>query len=79
MKDITNMSFGKGKVGGPYTDKDKTFYVEFKDLAIESGNSVGKTVALNDNGSNKVRMFLYEIKQSLNGIYPIQRNDKSVE
>ena len=79
LKDITNMSFGKGKVGGPYTDKDKTFYVEFKDLAIESGNSVGKTVALNDNGSNKVRMFLYEIKQSLNGIYPIQRNDKSVE
>ncbi|MBP9164131.1 MAG: hypothetical protein KBF99_13185, partial [Leptospiraceae bacterium] len=79
LKDITNMSFGKGKVGGPYTDKDKTFYVEFKELTIDSGNSVGKTVALNDNGSNKVRMFLYEIKQSLNGIYPIQRNDKSVE
>ncbi|HRG46674.1 MAG TPA: hypothetical protein PLX69_14765 [Leptospiraceae bacterium] len=79
LKDITNMSFGKGKVGGPYTDKDKTFYVEFKELTIDSGNSVGKTVALNDNGNNKVRMFLYEIKQSLNGIYPIQRNDKSVE
>ncbi len=79
LKDITNMSFGKSKIGGPYTDKDKTFYVEFKDLSLESGNSVGKTVAMNDNSSNKVRMFLYEIKQSLNGIYPIQRNDKSVE
>ncbi len=79
LKDITNMSFGKGKVGGPYTDKDKTFYVEFKDLSLDSGNSIGKTVAMNDNSSNKVRMFLYEIKQSLNGIYPIQRNDKSVE
>jgi hypothetical protein len=79
LKDMTNMQFGKGKVGGPYTDKDKTFYVEFKDLVIESSNSVEKSVALNDTGSNRVRMFLYEIKQSLGGIYPIQRNDKSVE
>ena len=79
LKDVTNMSFGKAKIGGPYTDKDKTFYVEFKDLSLESGNSVGKNLALNDTNSNKVRMFLYEIKQSLNGIYPIQRNGKSVE
>lgn len=77
LKDITAAQFGKGKIGGPYTDKDKTFYVEFKDLVLDSGNSVGNNLASNDN--NRVRMFLYEIKQSLNGIYPIQRNDKSVE
>ncbi|MBK8397709.1 MAG: hypothetical protein IPL26_21050 [Leptospiraceae bacterium] len=76
LKEITNVQFGKGKIGGPYTDNDKTFYVEFKDLGIEPSNSVGKDIAMND---NKVRMFLYEIKQSLNGIYPIQRNDKSVQ
>lgn len=79
LKDITNQAFGKGKVGGPYTDKEKTFYVEFKDLSIDSGNSVGKNVALNDNNTNRTRMFLYEIKQSLGGIFPIQRNIKSVE
>jgi len=78
LKDITNQAFGKGKVGGPYTDKEKTFYVEFKDLSIESGNSVGKNVAMNESNSNRTRMFLYEIKQSLGGIFPIQRN-KSVE
>ena len=77
LKDITTVQFGKGKIGGPYTDKERTFYVEFKDLGIEANNSVGKDLAMND--SNKVRMFLYEIKQSLNGIYPIQRNDKSVQ
>ncbi|HNK58591.1 MAG TPA: hypothetical protein PLL86_20435 [Leptospiraceae bacterium] len=78
LKDITNQAFGKGKVGGPYTDKEKTFYVEFKDLSIESGNSVGKNVAMNESNSNRTRMFLYEIKQSLGGIFPIRRN-KSVE
>jgi hypothetical protein len=79
LKDMTTVQFGKGKIGGPYTDKEKTYYVEFKDLGIDTTNSVGKNLALNDTGSNTVRMFLYEIKQSLNGIYPIQRNNKSVE
>jgi hypothetical protein len=73
LKDATKTSFGKGRIGGPYTEKDKTIYVEFKDMKFET---VASSPAKNSefNQQNKIRMFLYEIKQSLTGNYPIERN-----
>lgn len=82
LKDLTTMSFGKGDVGGPYSDGDKSVYVEFKDLVIEAAPAAVAAASPDamDKNSMKVRRFLNEIKQSLNGLYPVNRKlDKSVE
>jgi hypothetical protein len=72
LKDLTEIPFGKGKVGGPYPEGDMTVYVEFVDMKIEAPK-----VIENSNSSEKDKLksyiFLAEIERSLNGIYPIYR------
>ena len=72
LKDITEKSFGQGKIGGPYTFSDKTLFVEFSGLDIQ--NQANKAPVKRDDNAYLVNSFLFEINQSLSEQYPIKRN-----
>lgn len=79
LKDLVEIQFGKNKIGGPYTDGDKTVYVEFKEIKYNTA-SVAKT----DQEPQSNRMFVYnfltEINQSMAGLFPIFRKvDRKIQ
>jgi hypothetical protein len=73
LRDMTKTSFGKGRISGPYTDKNQTIYVEFKDIQFASAPKIEEKTSTPDINQNRIRNILYEIKQSLSGSYPIER------
>ncbi len=73
LKDMTKIPFGKGRIGGPYTDKNQTIYVEFKELKFDSQGSIKKENPIDPNIS-KIRMFIYEIHQAVAGNFPIEKS-----
>lgn len=73
LKDMTKIPFGKGRIGGPYTDKNQTIYVEFKELKFDSISTKQKENPIDPNIS-KIRMFVYEINQAVSGNFPVERS-----
>jgi hypothetical protein len=73
LKDMTKIPFGKGRIGGPYTDKNQIIYVEFKELKFDS-NPIAKKENPIDPNISKIRMFIYEIHQAVSGNFPIERS-----
>ncbi|EMJ93182.1 hypothetical protein [Leptospira alstonii] len=73
LKDLTTVSFGSKKVGGPYRESEKNVFVEFASLEIDSSkinNSQGPDLRDNPNLMNG---FVMEISQALQEKYPIER------
>ncbi|TGK38594.1 hypothetical protein EHQ12_04280 [Leptospira gomenensis] len=73
LKDLTGVSFGDKKVGGPYKDSEKNVFVEFASLEINSSKmKTSQGPELRDN-PNLINGFVMEISQSLQEKYPIER------
>jgi hypothetical protein len=47
LKDLGDVTFGTGKVSGPYPDGDKIIYVDFKELKIETDGKISTGPAEN--------------------------------
>jgi hypothetical protein len=82
LKDFVEIPFGKGMVGGPYVDSEKSVYVEFKELKFEKDSK--PNVAQEDQRFSpemmKMYSFLEEINQSISARFPVYRKfDKQVE
>jgi hypothetical protein len=71
LKDLGDVPFGVGKIGGPYPDGNKIVYVEFKDLKFENSNNK------NDESDGRyqivINYFFSDINKSLTGMYPVQK------
>jgi len=70
LKDIGEISFGSGKLSGPYSNGENTAYVEFKELKIQNEP---KSDEKNDRIISNLSMFLMEVNTSLKTIYPVYR------
>ncbi len=70
LKDLGDVAFGVGKIGGPYAEGEKISYVEFKELKIE-----GERKILDDKNQNasNIPIFLMEMNNSLKSVYPVYR------
>ncbi|MCB1141111.1 MAG: hypothetical protein H7A24_02055 [Leptospiraceae bacterium] len=71
LKDLGEIPFGTGAIGGPYPDGESTtIFVDFKELKFDNQNLV-------PDDQQEMRyeslsyVFLSEINQSLRGIYPV--------
>jgi hypothetical protein len=70
LRDLGDVAFGVGKIGGPYLEGEKIVYVEFKDLKIElEGNNQEKK----DSNLSNIPIFLMEMNNSLKSVYPVYR------
>ncbi len=76
QKDLTEIPFGQGKIGGPYQEGDKQVFVEFSSMKIEEI----KDKVADDNSKNiekyKAYTFIGEAVQSISSVYPVYRNIK---
>ena len=70
LRDLGDVAFGVGRIGGPYLEGEKIVYVEFKDLKIElEGNNQEKK----DSNLSNIPIFLMEMNNSLKSVYPVYR------
>ncbi|XDD48833.1 hypothetical protein AB3N59_10275 [Leptospira sp. WS92.C1] len=73
LKDLTTVSFGDKRVGGPYKDSEKNIFVEFASLEINTSKvNTSQGPDLRDN-PNLMTGFVMEINQALQEKYPIER------
>ncbi|MDX1957978.1 MAG: hypothetical protein SFU98_05365 [Leptospiraceae bacterium] len=73
LKDMTEIPFGKGKVGGPYPESDKTVYVEFVGLKTEPKKETDVKQDAMDKFKMRTYLYLGEAEKSIGGLYPILR------
>jgi hypothetical protein len=80
LKDLVEIPFGKGKVGGPYTEGNTIGYVEFKELVLEDKPNVKKVIPT-EISSDKMKIYtiIEEVNQSVAGRYPVYRKLEKVE
>lgn len=80
LKDLTELPFDKGNVGGPYIEEDKTAYVEFKTFSFNTDKE--KKVAQAEDSLKRMHQYILieEVKQAIASKYPLYRKfDKQVE
>lgn len=79
LKDLIELPFDKGNVGGPYMEEDKAAYVEFKTFSFESKEK--KNLQEEDSLKKMQQYILFEeVKQAVAAKYPLYRKfDKQVE
>lgn len=81
LKDIVEIPFGQGKIGGPYTEGNNIGYVEFKALTMETAKPAEKKDSNPEisNDKMKIYMIIEEVNQSVAGRYPVYRKLEKVE
>ncbi len=80
LKDLTELPFDEGNVGGPYTEEDKTAYVEFKTFFFDNKEKQLQQQSYDSMKKMHQYILMEEIKQSIASKYPLYRKfDKRVE
>jgi hypothetical protein len=73
LKDMSEKGFGTGKIGGPYKDGEKNYFVEFTSLSLPENLVASGSIEREDSRSLLGGFFL-EINQSLGKERPLVRN-----
>jgi hypothetical protein len=77
LKDMSQLGFGSKKIGGPYQDGDKNFFVEFSNLSWKQDPGLAKlkedAIPLPDS-RGLTNTFLVEMSQSIGKEYPLSRS-----
>lgn len=76
LRDMSEMGFGSSRIGGPYKDGEKHFFIEFTDLQLPTESAVSGTA--NRDSRSFVGTFFMEINQSIGKEKPLARNVRVV-
>lgn len=74
LKDMSERGFGDKKVGGPYQDGDKNFFVEFTGVTLGSPSVAKQTQAGTEDSTALLSGFFMEMNQSIGKDKPLLRN-----
>lgn len=74
LKDMSELGFGDKKIGGPYQDGDKNFFVEFTGVTLPNSSVTKPSQSVLKDSTALLAGFFMEMNQSIGKEKPLLRN-----